>query len=139
MPVAVERFDIILHGYALMPNHYHLLVESTHGNLSRAMAFVSSTFSRRLDTRFHWDGSVFRGRYHNRVVTAPEHWHHLLAVAAWWLTHGAGLTNVQAGEQLAMSPVAVSKALRWVENQLASDAKSDVYRWIFLLKTLKEQ
>ena len=55
------------------------------------------------------------------------------------LTHGAGLTNVSAGEHLAMSPVAVTKALRWVENQLATDAKGGVYRWIFLLKDLKGQ
>jgi putative transposase len=79
LPEAVERFEIVVHGYALMPNHYHLLLESTHGNLSRAMAFVSSTFSSRLNSRFHWDGSVFRGRFHNRVVTTPEHWHYLLA------------------------------------------------------------
>jgi hypothetical protein len=43
---------------------------------------------------------------------------------------------VSAGKRLAMSPLAVTKALRWVENQLATDANSDVYRWIFLLKDL---
>jgi putative transposase len=46
LPEAVERFEIIVHGYALMPNHFHLLLESSHGNLSRAMAYVSATFSR---------------------------------------------------------------------------------------------
>ena len=59
------------------------------------------------------------------------------AVAAWWLTHGAGLTNVKVGESLSMSPVAVSKALRWVDQQLANDSRGDVYRWIFYLKDLK--
>ena len=267
LPEAVERFEIVVHGYALIPNHFHLLLESPHGNLSRAMAYVSATFSRRLNTRFHWDGSIFRGRFHNRVVIAPDHWHHLLAyihlnplkarlvmsleqyrwtshaayakelscpdwlqtdfilselggvegyrqyieeiqlgrrrapndfnevlfgrrsaseafvvkqeerertitpekaleqvleitgaqqdalvqtqrgrqgnppraVAAWWLTHGAGLTNVKAGEYLSMSPVAVSKALRWVDQQLANDSRGDVYRWIFYLKDHKGQ
>jgi hypothetical protein len=61
------------------------------------------------------------------------------AVAAWWLTHGAGLTNVKAGEHLKMSAVAVSKALHWIEQQLAGDASGDVYRWIYLLKDLKGQ
>ena len=79
LPEAVERHGIVVYGYALMPNHYHLLLGSPHGNLSLAMAFISSSFSRRLNDRYHWDGSVFRGRYHNRVVTEPEHWHHLLA------------------------------------------------------------
>ena len=33
----VERYRIILHAYVLMDNHYHLLVESPEGNVSRAM------------------------------------------------------------------------------------------------------
>ena len=76
---AVDRFGILIHAYALMPNHYHLMAESVHGNLSRAMAFVSSTFSRNINYRFHWEGPVFRGRFHNRVVADAEHWHYLLA------------------------------------------------------------
>jgi len=72
---AVDRFGILVHAFALMPTHYHLLVESVHGNLSLALAFVSSTFSRNLNNRFHWDGSVFRGRFHNRVVSDPKHWY----------------------------------------------------------------
>jgi hypothetical protein len=46
---------------------------------------------------------------------------------------------VKAGEHLKMSAVAVSKALHWIEQQLAGDASGDVYRWIYLLKDLKGQ
>jgi putative transposase len=76
---AVDRFEIVIHAFALLGNHYHLLVESVHGNLSPAMAFIGSTFSRKMNDRFHWDGSVFRGRYHNRVVSGTDHWLYLLA------------------------------------------------------------
>jgi REP element-mobilizing transposase RayT len=260
----VERYEIILHAYALMPNHYHLLVESVDGNLSRAMAFLSSGFSARLNRRNNWEGSVFRGRFHNRVVSAQDHWQYLLAyihlnpvkaklvtklgqtrwtshasytgrrgcpdwlhteaflealggreeyrkyirsvqlgrrpapadfetvlfkrrrssefflvkqdeqvrelsaeeaieqvlkitsasrrelkqskrgregnparaVAAWWLTHGAGLTNVKAAAYLNMTPVAVSRVITKVKSQLVRNSEGEIYRWVQLLKDI---
>ena len=74
-----ERFDIGVHGFAIMPNHYHLMLESRRGNLSRAMAFLLSRFTVGIN-RLHgsWDGPVFRGRFHNRVVYLDQHWTHLL-------------------------------------------------------------
>ena len=75
----VERFDIRAHGFALMPNHYHLMVESVHGNLSKAMAQLSSWYTQAFNWEVNTDGSVFRGRFHNRVVIDPSHWRYLLA------------------------------------------------------------
>ena len=33
----VERFDWLCHAYCLMDNHFHLLIETPHPNLSRGM------------------------------------------------------------------------------------------------------
>jgi REP element-mobilizing transposase RayT len=74
-----ERFDIRVHGFALMPNHYHLMLETPGGRLSRAMSWLLSSFSRELNRHHGWDGPVFRGRFRNRVVYRDEHWMHLLA------------------------------------------------------------
>jgi REP element-mobilizing transposase RayT len=74
-----ERFDVRVHGFALMPNHYHLMLETPGGRLSRAMSWLLSSYSRELNRRHDWDGPVFRGRFHNRVVYRDEHWMHLLA------------------------------------------------------------
>lgn len=35
-----ERFGVVLRGYALMGNHYHLVIETPEANLSRARAFL---------------------------------------------------------------------------------------------------
>jgi putative transposase len=32
----VERFGVRVQAYCLMPNHYHLLLETPRGNLSQA-------------------------------------------------------------------------------------------------------
>jgi REP element-mobilizing transposase RayT len=31
------RFHVLIHGYCLMTNHYHLILETPDGNLSRAV------------------------------------------------------------------------------------------------------
>lgn len=74
----LPRFSVRVHGYALMPNHYHLLIESVTGELPRAMRHVGAEFSRRLNRQNRWDGPVFRGRYHNRMVSTQAYWRHLL-------------------------------------------------------------
>lgn len=73
-----ERFGVLVHGYALMPNHYHLMLESVRGDLPRAMRHLGGEFTRRLNQRHRWDGPLFRGRYHNRVVETDDYWRHLL-------------------------------------------------------------
>lgn len=73
-----ERFRVRVHAYALMPNHYHLMVESTTGELSRAMRHLGGEYSRRLNVLRGWDGPVFRGRFRNRVVGSEAYWQHLL-------------------------------------------------------------
>jgi len=72
------RFGVRVHAYALMPNHYHLLLESVHGQLSRAMRHLGGEFTRRMNAMHGWDGALFRGRYKNRLVDADEYWQHLL-------------------------------------------------------------
>jgi hypothetical protein len=37
---AVEEFHLCLHGYRLMSNHYHLLVEASQGGLNRALRYL---------------------------------------------------------------------------------------------------
>ncbi|HUT76219.1 MAG TPA: hypothetical protein VM285_00940 [Polyangia bacterium] len=73
-----ERYDVAVHGFALMPNHYHLMLESSRGDLSRAMAFLLSRYTVGVNRLHGWDGPVFRGRFHNRVVFLDQHWTHLL-------------------------------------------------------------
>lgn len=74
----MERFGIKVHGYALMPNHFHLMVESVHGNLSSAMQHLLSRYCRWVNLTAGFDGSLFRGRFHNRLVFENSHWRHLL-------------------------------------------------------------
>jgi REP element-mobilizing transposase RayT len=41
---ACGRFGLVTHGYCLMPNHYHLLVQTPRGNLSQAVGWLQATY-----------------------------------------------------------------------------------------------
>jgi REP element-mobilizing transposase RayT len=64
----VETFEIEVHAYSLMPNHYHLLVRSRHGNLSRAMRHLNASYTQHINALHDWDGPIFRGRFRSELV-----------------------------------------------------------------------
>jgi REP element-mobilizing transposase RayT len=74
-----ERLGARIHGYAIMPNHYHLMVEVPLGNVSRVMQHVNGTFTRRYHEASGLDGPLFRGRFRSKLVTHDAYWQHLLA------------------------------------------------------------
>ena len=60
---ASELFSIGISAYCLMPNHYHLLVNTPEGNLSRGMRHIGSVYAGWFNRKHHLDGQLFRGRY----------------------------------------------------------------------------
>lgn len=75
----VAEFEIELHAYSLMLNHYHLLVRSRLGNLSEAMQYLIGNYTQWLNKRHRWDGPVFRGRFNSQLVEDEEHLRVLMA------------------------------------------------------------
>lgn len=75
----VDEHELELHAYSLMPNHYHLLVRSRHGNLSRAMRRLNAEYTQRVNLLERWDGPVFRGRFHSQLVEDETRLVHVLA------------------------------------------------------------
>ena len=70
---AVEKFDLIVHAYCLMANHYHLLVSTPHGNLQRAMRHIGGVYTQRYNRLKGVDGPLFRGRYKAILVDNDEY------------------------------------------------------------------
>jgi len=58
----IDRFGWICHGYCLMTNHYHLLVETPAANLSRGMQLLNGTYTQGFNRRHRRVGHVLQGR-----------------------------------------------------------------------------
>jgi len=67
------RFQCVIHAYCLMGNHYHLLLKTPRGNLSRAMRHIDGVYTQRHNRRKKTDGPLFRGRYKAIVVEANRY------------------------------------------------------------------
>ena len=70
---AVERFDIVIHAYCLMTNHYHLLIQTPRANISRAMRHINGVYTQRYNRLKHTDGPLFRGRFKSILVDSDAY------------------------------------------------------------------
>ncbi len=65
----VGKFQIEIHAYMLMKNHYHLLVKTTEeGNLSRAIQWLGVSYSVWYNRRHRRTGHLFQGRFKSFLV-----------------------------------------------------------------------
>lgn len=66
--LAKEKFQFHLYAYCLMPNHYHLFLETVHPNLSRIMQYINSSYTTYYNIKRKKVGHVFQGRYKSMLV-----------------------------------------------------------------------
>jgi len=57
-----------VHAYCLMPNHFHLVVETPQANLVAGMKWFLGTYTARFNRRHKLFGHLFSGRYKSLVV-----------------------------------------------------------------------
>ena len=53
----------LCHGYCLMENHYHLIIETLDGNLSKGMRQLNGVYTQASNRRYGHSGHLFQGRY----------------------------------------------------------------------------
>ena len=70
---AAETWNLKIAAYCLMSNHYHLLVHTPDGNLSRCMRHVNGVYTQRFNRYHGEDGQLFRGRYKAVLIEADSH------------------------------------------------------------------
>jgi putative transposase len=65
---ACQKTGWQVHAYCLMPNHFHLVMETPGANLVAGMRWMLSSYTIRLNHRHKLHGHVFSGRYKALVV-----------------------------------------------------------------------
>jgi putative transposase len=70
---ASTMWNVRIAAFCLMPNHYHLLIQTPDANLSRFMRHVDGVYTQRFNRSQKFDGSLFRGRYKAVLVEADTY------------------------------------------------------------------
>jgi putative transposase len=58
-----SRYDFIIYAYTLMPNHFHLLLETKEVPLSRIMKGILQSHTQWFNRKYKTVGHLFQGRY----------------------------------------------------------------------------
>jgi putative transposase len=69
----VKRFKWACYAYCLLPNHYHLLVETRAPNLGAGMHGVNGPYAQSFNRRYGLGGRLFQDRFHSTVVETESH------------------------------------------------------------------
>ena len=60
---AHDRYGASIHGFCLMENHYHLLLEKPRSNLSQILHHINGAYTNYYNTKRQRSGHLFQGRY----------------------------------------------------------------------------
>ena len=69
----IEIFHIKVSAFCLMQNHYHLLIQTPEGNISRSMRHINGVYTQRFNKKHGYDGHLFRGRYKSILIDADSY------------------------------------------------------------------
>lgn len=73
LEMGVERFHARIYLYCVMPNHFHLLVETPLGNLSQFMLSVQTRYGGYFNRRHRRSGYVYQGPYVAKLVEGDRY------------------------------------------------------------------
>ena len=65
-----EKYGVVVYSYCLMPNHYHIYLQTPQGNLAKAMRQLDGNFTQKFNKRHKRVGPLFQGRYKAVLVQA---------------------------------------------------------------------
>ena len=91
-----KRFHWICYAYCLMNNHYHLVIETPDGNLSKGMRQLNGVYTQAFNKRHRRVGHVFQGRFKGILVQKDTH---LLEVCRYVVLNAVRAKTVRHSRQ----------------------------------------
>jgi REP element-mobilizing transposase RayT len=76
---ACKIYNVQLHGYVLMNNHYHLLIETTQENLSKFMKYINASYAIYFNRKYKRSGHLWQGRFKSWYVTDEAYLYTLIS------------------------------------------------------------
>ena len=141
----VSRFDLLLHAYCLMDNHYDLLVETPKANLSKALRQLNGVYTQAFNRRHGKVGPVLQGRFKSILVDKDRY---LLQLARYVALNPVRAKLVKKPDAyrwssfratVGLDPAPVFLTVDWVLSQFAKQRAAGQRRyWRFVLEGVGE-
>ena len=73
LSISLDNYQVALHAYVLMTNHFHFVLETPQGNLSEFMRHFNVTYTSYFNRRHRRVGHLYQGRFKAILVEADEY------------------------------------------------------------------
>ena len=113
-----RRYNWICHAYCLMNNHYHIVIETPDGNLSKGMRQLNGVYTQAFNKRHHRVGHIFQGRYKAILIQKDSH---LLEVCRYVVLNPVRAKAVKNPEQWEWSSYRATAGLEKSHSCLTAD------------------
>jgi REP element-mobilizing transposase RayT len=70
---ACRIYDVVVHDYCLMDNHYHLLIENRHENLSLFMRQINANYAIYFNKKYNRTGHLWQGQYRSWYILNEDY------------------------------------------------------------------
>lgn len=114
----VTQFNWLCYAWCLMDNHYHLLIQTPDGNLSKGMRQLNGVTTQTSNRRHHRVGHLFQGRFKAILV---DHDAYLLELSRYIVLNPVRAGMVKAPGDWLWSSYRASAGLEPVAPWLAVD------------------
>jgi len=113
MQETAKLFDVVVYGYCLMDNHFHLLIQTLNPNISQFMQRLQSGYANWFRTKYGQVGPLFQGRYKSVLVEDESY---LVTLSAYIDLNPVRAKMVERAEEYRWSSCSVY--LRSAESEL---------------------
>ncbi len=69
----LEQDEVVLYSYCMMPNHYHLFIETPLGNIKRFMQRLNTSYSMYYRYKHSRPGHCLQGRYGAKLISGDDY------------------------------------------------------------------
>ncbi|MDA3901863.1 MAG: transposase [Desulfuromusa sp.] len=73
LEAARELYNLTVHSFCILDNHYHLLIETHRNNLSLAVRYINSLYSTYFNKKMQRIGPLWQGRFKSWYVHSDEY------------------------------------------------------------------
>ena len=124
-----KRYNWFCHAYCLMNNHYHLVIETPDGNLSKGMRQLNGVYTQIFNKKHKRVGHLFQGRYKAILIQRESY---LLEVSRYVVLNPVRIKVVRKPEEWKWSSyrstagkekAEVFLTVDWILGQFDSDRK----------------